>query len=97
MYVVSDSGKLTCFDAKTGKVHYAERLAGQGYSASPVVINGKLYVTSEGGVGQVIATGTTFEPLAKSVVGERTFATPVPHAGALYLRTDARLVKFVGK
>ena len=97
LYVVSDAGKLTCFDAKTGKVHYAERLAGRAYSSSPVVANGKLYITSEDGVGQVLATGTSYNPLTRSAMNERTFATPAPHAGALYVRTETKLFKFAGK
>ena len=94
LYVVSDSGMLSCLDAATGKVHYAERLAGRAYSASPVVLNGKLYVTSEDGVGQVLELGTTFAPVAKSQMGEKTFATIVPGSGGFFLRTESKLCKF---
>ena len=94
LYSVSDGGFLTCLDVKTGKVYYAERLAGKAYSASPIVADGKLYVTSEDGVGQVLALGTVFNPLTKSEVGDKTFATFVPAAGALYVRTAAGLTRY---
>lgn len=97
LYTVSDYGFLTCLDARTGTVHYAERLAGKAYSASPIVADGKLFVTSEDGVGQVIALGKTFDPLTKSTLGEKTFATFVPAGGALFVRTESRLYKFAGK
>ena len=91
LYTVSDGGTLTCFDAKTGKVHYAERLGGKAYSASPVCLNGALYVTSEDGIGQVLATGASFQELARCEAGERTFATPTPAADGLLVRTESKL------
>ena len=38
LFASNDMGILTCFDAKTGKVHFSERLSqrGQGFAASPV-------------------------------------------------------------
>jgi outer membrane protein assembly factor BamB len=48
LYVCSNSGIVTCFEAKTGKRVYRERLGGeQGYTASPVAADGKLYFTGE--------------------------------------------------
>ena len=94
LYMLSDSGFLTCLDAKTGKVHYAERLAGKAYSASPIVADGKMYFTSEDGVGQVVAVGKEFKALARSELKEKTFATFVPVGGGLFLRTESQLYRF---
>jgi outer membrane protein assembly factor BamB len=93
-YMLSDSGFLTCMDAKTGKVHYAERLAGKAYSASMILADGKLFITSEDGIGQVLALGKEFKELAKSELGEKTFATFVPVDGALFIRTESQLYRF---
>jgi outer membrane protein assembly factor BamB len=95
LYVVSDSGILTCFDAKTGTVHWSERLKGKSYSASPICVNGKeLYFTSEEGVGQVIAAKKEgFDELGKGDMREKTFATFVPDNGAMYIRTESKLFK----
>ncbi|MDO8630742.1 MAG: PQQ-like beta-propeller repeat protein, partial [Phycisphaerales bacterium] len=60
LFGCADIGLLTCFDAKTGKVQFSERLSsqGQGFTASPVSDGRHLYVTSElGNVFVVPATG----------------------------------------
>ena len=95
LYVVSDRGLLSCFEPKTGTVKWSERLAGRGYSASPVLINGNIYITSEEGIGQVIKPDAAkLVEVSKSDLKERTFATFVPVDGALYVRTETKLYKF---
>ena len=94
VYMLSDSGFLTCLDVKTGTVHYAERLAGKAYSASPIVAAGNLYFTSEDGVGQVIAAGKEFKEVSRSNLVEKSFATFVPVDGSLYVRTESQLYRF---
>ena len=50
LYVLTDSGILTNLDAATGEIHYRERLPGaSNFKASPVGVNGKLYLVSEEG------------------------------------------------
>jgi outer membrane protein assembly factor BamB len=97
LYLISDMGVLSCLDAKTGKTHYSERLAGKGYSASPIVWGDKIYVTSEEGKGQVLAAGTEFKELSRSAMGEQTFATFLPADGALVVRTESKLYRFDSK
>lgn len=98
LYSIADDGFFTCYDAKTGTVHWCERLAGKAYSASPIAAGGKIYVTSEEGVGQVIAADKKeFNVLGKFDLKEKTFATFVPVDGAIYVRTETQLYKFVGK
>ena len=92
VYFVSDAGIITCADAKTGTVHYAERLGGN-YSASPVFADGKIYTQSEEGVGTVLKPGRTFEVLAKNDVQERTLASYAIGDKAIYLRTAEHLLK----
>jgi len=47
LYVCGNDGVVTCFEAKTGKQIYKERLGGKGgYTASPVAADGRLYFTS---------------------------------------------------
>ena len=94
LYMLSDAGILTCLDAKTGKVHYAERLAGKSYSASPILAANTMYFTSEDGVGQVVAVGKEFKEVARSELKEKTFATFVPVDGALFVRTESQLYRF---
>lgn len=98
VYTVTDQGFVTCFDAKAGTIHWSERLAGKGYSASPIVANGLLYTTSEDGIGHVIeATKAGYRKVSQSVLGEKTFATFAAVDGSLYVRTESRLFRFAAK
>jgi outer membrane protein assembly factor BamB len=92
VYMVSDTGTATCLDAKTGKVHWQERLGG-GYSASPLCADGKIYFQNEKGVGTVVKAGTKFELLAKNDLGEATLASYAVADGALFIRTDKNLYR----
>jgi outer membrane protein assembly factor BamB len=96
LYMVSDSGLASCLDALTGKVHWSERVGG-GFSASPFYADGKIYLQSEQGVTTVLRAGTTYESLATSKLGERTFACYAVADGAIYLRTESKLYRLQAK
>jgi len=98
LYTISDQGTMSCLEAKTGEVRWSERLRGRAYSASPILADGKIYVTSEDGIGLVIAADPQkLDVVAENAMKEKTFATFVPAAGALYLRTESTLYKFEQK
>jgi outer membrane protein assembly factor BamB len=96
LYSLSDRGLLTCLDAVSGKVHWSERVPGA-YSASAICANGKIYITNETGGGMVVVAGAEFKELARSDLKEKTFATFVPVAGALFVRTETQLYRFQKK
>jgi outer membrane protein assembly factor BamB len=93
VYVVSDRGIASCLDARTGKVHWQERIGGD-YSASPLYASGKVYFQSEDGTGVVVKAGKTFELVGKNPLGERTLASYAVADGALFIRTDKHLYRF---
>ena len=70
LYVVNDTGVVYCLDVKTGAVVYGpERLPNDFYSASPVLADGKIYVTGETtGVTTVFRAGPKFEILASNTL-----------------------------
>ncbi len=90
LYTVSDGGIASCFDARTGKVQWQERLEGA-FSASPTFADGKVYLQSEDGVTTVVRAGTKYEMLAQNALKERTFASYAIADGAIYLRTETQL------
>ena len=94
LYSCRDNGVLSCFNARTGKRIYQERLGrgASGFSASPVAADGKLYFTSETGDVYVIKAGPEFESLAINSLDEVAMATPAIARGALYFRTRSHLV-----
>ncbi len=91
LFGCDDRGTLTCFDAKTGEIHFSERLPGGGFTASLVSDGRKLYVTSEPGRIWVVEAGTEFKELATNELGENCLATPAIANGTLYFRTQHSL------
>jgi outer membrane protein assembly factor BamB len=74
----------------TGKVLWNERLGG-GFSASPVLAEGRIVFVNEEGAATVVRAAPVFEVLARNDLGERTLASPATTDNALYLRTESRL------
>jgi outer membrane protein assembly factor BamB len=92
LYVVTDKGVLWCLDLLTGNPVYGpERLAVGTYSASPLLADGKLYVTNEDGLTTVVKAGPAFERLAENPLGGFTLSSPAAAFGRLYLRTSEAL------
>lgn len=87
---MSDSGVASCFDAKSGSVHWSERLGG-GFSASPVFADGRIYFQNEEGLGYVLKAGKTYELLAKNDLGDRTLASPAVADNTIFLRSKSHL------
>ncbi len=92
LYVVTDKGLLFCLDVTTGAVHYGpQRLRVGTYSASPLLADGKLYVTSEDGLTSVVKAGTSFELMAENALDGYTLSSPVAAGGQLFIRTTEHL------
>ncbi|WP_145178114.1 outer membrane protein assembly factor BamB family protein [Rubripirellula lacrimiformis] len=86
IYSVSDGGIAMCVDAETGEVIYKKRVGG-GFSASPILVDNKIYYTNESGVTTVIAIGRQYKVLAENDLGERTLASAAVDGNALIMRT----------
>jgi outer membrane protein assembly factor BamB len=92
LYCVSDRGVVEVLNVQTGQVVYGpERLRPAIYSASPVLADGKIYVTSEEGVTSVFRSGSKFELLAENATDEFTLSTIAVSKGQLFLRTEKHL------
>jgi outer membrane protein assembly factor BamB len=89
LYIVNDRGIVEVLDVKSGAVVYGpERLKPAIYSASPVLADGKVYVTSEEGVTSVFRAGPKFELIAENPTGEYTLSSIAVSQGQLFLRTE---------
>lgn len=89
LYVVTDSGMVSAFNAATGEPYYHQtRLPkSANLKASPVGANGKLYLATEDGDVVVMKMGEKFEVIATNHLTDQIFiATPVIAAGELFLR-----------
>jgi len=84
---------MRCFDFKTGKKLYEERLGpDSACSASLVAADGKIYCATEQGLVHTLKAGPTFERLARNDLGEPCLATPAISRGVIYFRTSASLL-----
>ena len=92
LYLVSDDGVMSCLEAESGESVWQQRIGGA-YSSSPTFAGGRVYVQSEAGETLVIEPGREFREVARSQVGERTFATYAVAGGAIYLRTETNLLR----
>lgn len=97
VYVCSDRGEVACLEAVSGKVIWrgeVEKRGSAAYSASPIIADGRLYVTREDGVISVLALGDAFKVLQVNRLGEFIVATPVFVDGQVLVRTESHLYCF---
>jgi outer membrane protein assembly factor BamB len=95
VYMVTNGGILSVFDAASGKLAYRSRVGAGGlYYSSPIVAADRIYLSSGDGVVTVIKAGDKLEVLAKNDLGEPIFATPALLEGKLYVRTTGHLYGF---
>ena len=91
-YVVNDRGIVFVSDAKTGEPVYGpERIRRGTYSASPVLADGRIYVTNEDGVTTVLRAGPEFEILAENDFDDYCLSSPAISEGQIFIRTTGHL------
>ncbi len=95
LFVVTDIGQLTCYNAGNGEQIWSQRLRGN-FTASPVAADGRIYTVGERGVMHVVAAADQFELLAENPLGEGCLATPAVADGDLIVRTESMLYCFAG-
>jgi len=91
-YTVNDRGIAWCLDAKTGKEIWGpQRIHKATYSASPVMADGKIYITDEDGVTSVFKAGPKFELVAENNLDDYTLSSIAISDGQLFIRTAQHL------
>jgi outer membrane protein assembly factor BamB len=88
LYLMTDTGIMTCLDALTGAVVYegGRPPVPATFTASLVAFGDKLLATSEEGDTFVIRAGSKHEVLRTNSVGEPVFASPALAANTVYIR-----------
>ena len=88
--VVSDSGKASCLEAKSGELLWSEKI-GREHDASAITVRGHVCFVSEKGVMTVIKPGRGLEVVATNELGEDVHASPVITRGQWLLRGGEHL------
>ncbi len=85
---VGDRGILWCLDAKTGaEVWGGKRIKPAIHSSSPVLADGRIYITNEEGLTTVIKAGPIFEVVSENDLGDYTLSSPAISDGHIFMRT----------
>ena len=90
LYTADASGRIYCLDADTGALYWQHQA--DSVWSSPLVADGKVYVTTQGGL-LVFAAGKhkTLLSQAKSQEKEGMVASPAAANGAIYVASDKLL------
>lgn len=101
LYTCANNGILICYEAKTGKIAYKQRMKAPGgnpsFTASPIAADGHLYFTNEDGRILVVKAGPTFELVGVNKVGANTLATPAISEGTIFFRTQNSVIAIRSK
>lgn len=94
LYGCLDNGVLVCCNARSGAVHYSERIGSgsEGFTASPVSDGRHLYFASEVGNVYAVRASEKFSIAATNQLGETFMSTPALADGTLFFRTRGQLI-----
>jgi outer membrane protein assembly factor BamB len=91
IYILNDPGVAECFDLKTGKLVWEERLKGPGAKSdswsSMVLAGERIYALNQSGDGFVLKASPKFELLATNALAETTISSPAVSDGQVFVRT----------
>jgi outer membrane protein assembly factor BamB len=89
VFLVRSGGIATTLNAQTGSVLKQARLTGalEDYYASPIGVDGKVYIASEHGKVVVLRAAGDWEILAINEFDSDIYATPAISEGKMYIRT----------
>lgn len=86
LFGVTDAGVAMCWVAATGEEVWKGRLGGT-FSASPVLVGDRIYVSNEAGETFVFAASNKkFQLIAKNQLGNTCFASPAICGGQIFYR-----------
>jgi outer membrane protein assembly factor BamB len=92
LYVLTNNGIITRFDAKTGVQTFKARIGvGGDFTASPWGYDGKIFCMNEEGKTFVLRAGDKYELLNSNDLDEMALATPAMIGDRLILRTESHL------
>jgi outer membrane protein assembly factor BamB len=96
LYILKEGGILTAYEPATGRVLRQGRVEGalDGYFASPVAGDGKLFLAAQSGKVAVVQAGAEWTVARVNDLDEETWATPAIDSAHLYVRTQRALYCF---
>lgn len=99
LYLMTDTGILTCLDAVTGSVLYegGRVPVPATFTASLVAVGDHLLLTSEDGDTFVVRASPRHEVIRTNTVGEPVYASPAIADGRIFIRGERHLFAIGGR
>ena len=85
LYIGTSYGVIACFDATNGEIVW-EYECDQGFYASPVIADNKIYFMDMDGIMHIFATDKTRKVIGEPELGERSVSTPAFVDGKIIIR-----------
>jgi outer membrane protein assembly factor BamB len=92
LFLIGDAGTASVLDAATGKAVWQKRLGGE-FSASPILADGRIYASNQGGETFVLSVADPYPVLATNTLDDGCMASPAVFDGGFYLRTKTHLYR----
>lgn len=92
LFTINDDGVAMCLDAKTGEIHWRERIGGN-YRSSPIYASGRIYFSSLEGKTTVVAADREYRELASNQLDDGFQASPAVAGNSLFLRSTTHLYR----
>jgi outer membrane protein assembly factor BamB len=97
LYNCTWNGTITCYEARTGKEVYKNKLGNmKSFTGSPVASDGKIYVPDDEGTVYVFKAGPEFSLLSTNPLADICMTTPAITDNLIFFRTMKYLIA-VGK
>ena len=90
LFVVTSYGVVVCHNAKTGE-KYWEHEFDNGFYASPVIAEDKIYLIDRDGIMHIYKAGKEFELVGEPALGEGAVSSPAFADGQIFIRTEGNL------
>ncbi|PKQ61538.1 hypothetical protein BZG02_15210 [Labilibaculum filiforme] len=95
LFVVTSYGAVACYNAKAGEILW-EKEFDAGFYASPILVDGKIYLMDRDGVMHIFKAEKEYVAVATSALGEKSDASPAFADGRVYIR-GAKNLYCIGK
>ncbi len=97
VFMVSDTGVLSCLDASTGSRRFRQRLSGGNFSASPISDGKRIWMCDEKGASHVIEASEEYRELSVNKLEDGCMGSPAVSGKALFIRTKSALYRIEAK
>lgn len=91
LFSVHDKGVASCHLARTGEEVWRRERLDSGFTASPILVDGKVYAVSQRGSVFVFEAAPELKLLAQNSIGEAVSSTPAVADNCLFIRGERHL------